>query len=152
MRRLGKESFRLLRGQRGFTLLEVVVAVGIIAFIGVGVVAALGSNYTSGRIHDEQVTARNLITACIEAVRAVPLTVEGGLPLAADYQDAVVDIALPPQYHVEITTKCTNNADDTESYSECTGNETFQKIIISVSREDGKHILSTCVFRSKRYE
>ncbi len=48
------------RGQRGIGLMEVLVAVAILGFIGASVVAALSTNYRATRITDEKVTAASL--------------------------------------------------------------------------------------------
>ena len=141
MRWLGKEIFRLFQGQKGFSLFEVMVAVGILGFIGAGVVLALDTNYRATRTLDEQVTATNLATAHIEAIRS--------LPYAATYPNASENITIPPQYSVVINTECSS---DSETYVPCTGsdNETFQLIKVCISREGGKPVLSICTYRTKR--
>ncbi len=139
MRRLGKEIFRLFQGQKGFSLFEVLVAVGILGFIGAGIVTALDTNYRATRILDEQVTATNLATAHIEAIRK--------LPYAASYPGAADNITIPTQYIVVIDTACSS---DGTTFGPCTGsdNETFQKIVVSIS-QGGKPVFSMCAFRTK---
>jgi len=141
MRRLGKGRFRLFRGQRGFTLIEVVVAVGILGFIGTGVVMALNTNSRATGILDEQVTATNLATAHIEAIRS--------LPYAPNYPNASENITIPSQYSVVINTECST---DSTTFYECTGsdNETFQKIVVFVFREGEEPVFSMCTYRTKR--
>ena len=141
MRWLGKEGLRLFRGQRGMSLLEVVIAVGILGLIGTGIVGALDTNYRADRTLDEQVTATNLAAAHIEAIRE--------LPFAATYPSVGDNITPPAQYSVVINTECSSDGD---TFSPCTGsaNETFQRIIISVSREGGKPVLSICAYRTKK--
>lgn len=132
-------KFRLIRDQRGIGLLEIIVAVGIIGLIGTAVIGGLETNYRSNRTLDERVTAINLSTAYIEAIR--------NLPYAANYPNAGNNITVPQQYTVTVTIGCSSNA---INFSPCTGteDETFQRITISVSRE-GKPVYSACAFRSK---
>ena len=140
MKLQGKEIIRLWRGQKGFTLLEAVLAVAILGFIGAGMVIALDTNYRSSRTLHEQVTATNLATAYVEAIRE--------LSYNATYPSAYDNISVPFQYSVVIDTQCSS---DGITFSDCTGsdNETFQKIIVKVERE-GRPILSKCSYRTKR--
>ncbi len=138
MGRLLKRKFKLFREQRGFTLIEVLVAVGILGFIGVAVIAALDTNSRAARTLDEQVVAVNLATAHLEAIRE--------LSYAATYPNAGDSITIPFQYSVDINTEFSSDGDTWGSYS---GNETLQKITVKVSRE-GKPVLSLCTYRTKR--
>lgn len=128
MKRPGKGIPGLLRGQGGFSLLEALIAVAILGFIGTGVVMGLDTNYRAGRVLDEQVKATNLVTAYIEAIRVLPYDNTGDHP----YSDAGADITLPPQYTVEIDAECSA---DGENFGPCTGsaNETLQLIRIKIS-------------------
>ena len=141
MRQLGKEILRLLQGQKGFSLFEVLVAVGILGFIGAGIITALDTNYRATSVLDDQVTATNLATAHIEAVR--------NLPYAPNYPNASDNITIPSQYSVVINTECST---DSTNFYECTGsdNETFQLIVVRVFREGEEPIFSMCSFRTKR--
>ncbi len=47
--------------------MEVMVAIGILGFIGAGVILGIDANSRAERTLDEQVTASNLATAYIEA-------------------------------------------------------------------------------------
>ncbi len=75
MRWLGKRSLRFCRGQKGLTLIEVVVAVGILSFIGTGVVLALGTNYRAARTLDEHVVAVDLASNHLEVIKDLPYAV-----------------------------------------------------------------------------
>ncbi len=138
MRRLGKGRFRLFRGQRGFTLMEVLVAVGILGFIGVAFMMALDTSYRGTSTLDEKIVGRTLVINYLEAIKSAPY--------ATTYPDVGDNITVPFQYSVVVNTECSS---DGENFSACTGGETLQEITIMVSRE-GRPVYSTCTYRSKR--
>ncbi|MFC2048541.1 hypothetical protein ACFLSK_03840 [Chloroflexota bacterium] len=140
MRWWGKERFRFLQRQAGFSLMEAVVAVGIISLIGIGIVAALDTNYRATRTLDEQVTAVNMVTAYLEAVREIPYS--------NDYSSAEDSISIPAQYHLDIDIEFSS---DGETFAPYTGaeDETFQRITVTVLREGSKPVLSVCTYRTK---
>ncbi len=144
MRRLGKERLRFLRGQRGFTLIEVLVAAAILAVIGVVLLNALDTNAKATRTLDEKVVATNLATAYFEAIKASPY--------AETYDDVVADITIPPQYLVNVDIQFSSDGDTTDgiTWVDNYTDETIQKIAIAVSREGGKSILTICTFKTKR--
>jgi len=140
MRWLGKGKLRFLRGQKGFTLIEVLVAAAILAAIGVGLLNALDTNAKATRQLDEKVVATNLATAYFEAIK--------DCEYAAEYpkdQPPLNSIIIPPQYDVFIGTDFSTDGGVTwGEYAE----NALQKIAISVSREGGRHILTICTFRA----
>ena len=137
-------KFPFLREQTGFSLIEVVVAVGILAAIGVVFLIALETNYKSDRTLDEKVTATNLATEYIEAIKQCQWA-----PTYPNPDCPLNGIMVPFQYIVTIDTECSS---DGETFGPCTGSEdeAFQKIIVRVSREGGKPVLSICAYRTKR--
>ncbi len=66
----GKESFRLLRGQRGFSLLEVLVGLAIFAAIGVALMSGLSTGYKSLAISQERTFAESLAQSQVEYIKA----------------------------------------------------------------------------------
>lgn len=138
LRALSQKAAAYLNDQRGFSLIEVLVAVGILGFIGVAVIAALDTNSRAARTLDEQVVAANLATAYLEVIKE--------FPYAATYPNAGDNITIPFQYSVVINTECSS---DGTTWASCSGSETLQKITVIVSRE-GKGVLSLCTYRTKR--
>ena len=128
-----------MRGQGGFTLIETVVAVVILGFIGTGVVLALDTNSRATRTLDEQVEGVNLATTHLEAIRELPFSTD-------NYSSARASIDIPSQYNVDIDVEYSWDGDNFGPY---TDNATLQKIIISVSREGGKPVFSMCTYKYK---
>lgn len=137
---LRKQILKLFREQRGLTLIEVVLALVVLSFVGTGILRAIETSSRSTQILDEKVVATNLATTHIEAIKE--------FPFAPTYPDAGDNISIPFQYSVTINTECSS---DGTNFSACTGSpsETFQKIVVAVSREGGA-VLSICAYRTKR--
>ncbi len=125
-------------GKSGFTLVEVLVALAIFSVIGVAFISALFASTRASGIVDEKTNARALITEHIEVIRL--------LPYAATYPSAGDNIAIPDQYSVVIETEGT---DDDITWQPSTGNETLQRIFVSVFRED-RLVMKICTFRTPR--
>ena len=160
MKWLGKVRLRFLRGQRGFTLIEILVAAAILAAIGVGLLNALDTNAKATRQLDEKVVATNLATAYFEAIKAMDYYTN-----VQDYldDDTITSITIPPQYDVNVDIDFSSESiiieDDVtqiiwvDEYLDGEGKErTIQRLAITVSRDDGKHILTICTFKTKRIE
>ena len=150
MRWLGKGKLRFLQGQKGLTLIEVLVAAAILGAIGVGLLNALDTNAKATRQLDEQVVATNLATAYLEAIKAAPY--------AETYDVVVAGITVPPQYTVNVDIQFSSDGDPNDGIDWFPkedvryDNDTLQKIAVIVSREGGKSILSICTFKTKRIE
>lgn len=140
MRRRLRGKIRILVGQWGFTLMEVLVAMAILAAFGTALLTALNTNARATRTLDEKVQASTLAAAYLEEIR--------NIPYAHSYPTVGATIYKPPQYTVTVEVQCSI---DGTTFRTCqlTADETFQKINVIVSRE-GRTVLSLCTYRSKR--
>lgn len=140
MRRLGKGRFRFFQGQRGLSLIEVLIAVAIFGAIGVVYAAALDTNSRATRTLDEQVVAVNLATSYLEAIKEAPYSSD-------NYSAAVVSIAIPPQYSVAINIQYSDNG---TAWVDTPNGQHLEKITITVSREGGKPVLSLATYKVEK--
>ena len=141
MKWLRKAGIKFLVGQRGFSLLESLIAVAILAAIGVTLANALDTNSRSIRIADDQKVAVNLITVYFEAIKDCEYSEEYPID-----QPPLNSIIIPPGYDVHIRTDFSTDAGVT--WGDYTENA-LQKITISISYAgDGKPVLSMCTFRT----
>lgn len=129
-----KRQFKFFRQQGGFTLLEVLVAVGILGVVATGFLTALNTNARATRGFEEQTVAANLASSYLETIK--------DSDYAADYTVAVAGITNPFQYDVNIDIKFSSDGINWDAPS-----GTLQKITVSVSRE-GRPVLSLCTFRT----
>lgn len=136
MRRLGKGRFRFFQGQRGLSLIEVLIAVAIFGAIGVVYAAALDTNSRATRTLDEQVVAVNLATSYLEAIKE--------LPYADNY---TTSIPIPPQYSVAINIQYSDNG---TAWVDTPNGQHLEKITITVSREGGKPVLSLATYKVEK--
>ena len=150
LRRNGSGFFR---GQRGFTLLETVLAVIIIGLIGMGVIKAIDTNARGSRVLDEKVQATNLVTAYLEGIRQLAYDATTN-----PYSSVNASITQPPQYSVAVNTAYGSSSDGVNIiwYStNLSGSLKLQRITISVYRTSGNQtgerlVLSNCTFRTTR--
>ncbi|MBI4283534.1 MAG: prepilin-type N-terminal cleavage/methylation domain-containing protein [Chloroflexi bacterium] len=138
----GRGRFRFWRSQSGFSLIEVLVTVAILAAIGVVFLKAVDANARATGVLDEKVQATNLVTSYLEAIRQMPYSDN-----ASPYSSVGDNITKPPQFSVAINVEYST---DGTSWVPTRTTEKLQKISISVSRTGGKLVLTTCTFRAKR--
>jgi len=152
MKWLRKAGIRFIVGQKGFTLLEVLIAVAILAAIGVVLLQGVGTFSGSYRISEEKAIAGNLAADYLEAIK--------GIVYADTYPNAGDNIVRPFQYDVAVNISFYDGY--TSWVDPSTGlrheeivwvdnytDQTLQKITVSVLRED-RSILTICTLRMKR--
>ena len=131
MRRLLRRGFTLLRGQKGVSLIEALVAVGLLAAIGGGVAYALFSGFHGSGTVNEYATAERLARTQLEDIRA------------ASYDDT-----LPLQYsEIDVPTDYSISIDVEEIDGDPQGG-VLQKITVTVSY-DGQTMIKLDAFKIK---
>ena len=139
----GKTGFGFLRGQKGFSLLENVVAVSILATIGVVFLGALFSGYRNIGILDEQQQAEALIRTQLEDIKSLPYDESGAYS---------VTVTPPPQYSINITTTaptCIGTADSCVPLEDLVGAPvtTIQEITVSIFHNN-KPVLAIACYKA----
>ena len=117
---------RWLAQERGFTMLEVIIALGILGFVGVAFLAAVGTSSRSTSILDEAARSEVLARQQIDEIK--------GLSYATSYPTPTPG-GLPAGYAISITT---TTKDDTNCAAEyltpgpdsC---NTLQEVTVSVT-------------------
>ena len=122
---------RLVSGQKGTTLIEVLIAIAILGMIAVPFLTALSTSSRALIIADERTTAESLIRSEIEYVRSQEYDATG------NYTD-IADADVPVGYNVSLS-NFTNLEDG------------LQKITITVER-DGEVVLITSTYKARYNE
>ncbi|MFC1900010.1 type II secretion system protein [Chloroflexota bacterium] len=131
---------QFLKGQKGFSLLEALVAVSILGVIGVILVSGLmGASRYSGILEEKHI-ARALIAECIENIRE--------LEYSDNYSSAISSINMSNQYSVVIYLEET---DDDITWYPSDGTKYLQRIEVSIYH--GNDLINKmCTFRARRTE
>ncbi len=145
MRWLGRARFRFLKGQRGLTLIEALVAAGILAAIGAVFMGAMFTGYKSVGVLDEQQQAETLARSQLEGIKNAPYSDLGSYPIS---------VSLPSQYSMSITVTpptCIGTADNCTPLEELLGYSvtTIQEITVSVYH-GSKPVLSVACYKVKQ--
>lgn len=144
MRQVVKGRPRPFRGQGGFSLIEVMVAVGVLAAIGVVFMLSMYTAYRNVGELDEKVQAEALARSQIEDIKNSDYLDSGVYPVTVD---------LPPQYSMVIDVGNPTCVRETEG-ANCTALETttLQEITVSVYRPtngEDRPIFSVACYKTK---
>lgn len=149
VRQVEKGRLRPFRGQSGFSLIEVLVAVGILAVIGVTFIAAMYTAHGSVGLLHEQSQAEALARSQLEYIKNSPYDESGEYPVTVD---------LPYQYGMSInvgTPTCVEVvSDNCSTVEEIVGDNvtTVQEITVTVFRTGGegdRPVFSVACYKSK---
>ena len=113
--------------KRGFTLIEVLVALGIFGFVGVGILAGLATGFRAQDANRVHVVGQNLARAVLEEIRFQDYENDD------DYSPFLVPV--PSGYSFTVTTDpyCTPEP--------CTPDDNLQRIVVTTLR-GGEAILT----------
>lgn len=127
---LRKGGSRLFRGQRGISLLEILVAVALVAVVAIAFLQALRSTSTSRSRYEGRVTASNLAQSQLEILKAAPYD-----SIAPYYDNVSAPAGVSSGYSISISTVATGN--------------TSQNITVTVNR-GGSSLLKLSTIKVNR--
>jgi len=139
VRWLVRANSKLFRGQMGVALIEGIVAVAILATIGVTFIGAIDTGYRGVRILDEKTQAEALIRSQLDAIKVSTYQDTGVYPVTVD---------VPNQYSVSIAVETL----DTETCVADGNCNTLQQITVIVSRTgsgEDRPVLSVSTYKVK---
>lgn len=86
-----------MKNEKGFSLIEVLIAIAVLGIIVVGFLGALGTGTKSAGITDERATAKNLAESQMEYVKNQPFNESSyaPAPLTGEYSGYLVTIDPP---------------------------------------------------------
>jgi type II secretory pathway pseudopilin PulG len=142
MTRLVKLLPGMLRGQRGLTLVENLVAAAILAAIGLVFMQALDAAHRNVEILDIQLRAEMLARSQLEDIKEAAYDVNGNYP---------VTVEMPPQFTMRMTVTsptCIGTADNCTSLDDLMGEPvtTIQEITVYVYHA-GEAVISVACYK-----
>lgn len=105
-----------MKDQKGFSLIEVAITIGLLGIIGVGILGALGTASKALFIADERETARNLAESQMEDLKQTVY--------ASSYNSTLI----PPEYAGYSATITTDNIASMAS--------NIQKVTVTIRHQD----------------
>lgn len=130
-----KRAEAAYRSQKGFSLMEMLIAIAILGAIGVTYISAYNTSNISIGILEQRTRGSSLAMEHVDIIREAEF--------ATDYTSAVSDITLPSQYERDIQLEYSSNGENwTDTYSD----QTLQRVVVVIS-QGGKPIFSICTFK-----
>jgi prepilin-type N-terminal cleavage/methylation domain-containing protein len=142
---------KLVTGQKGMTLIEVLIAIAILGMIAVPFLTALSTSSRGIIIADERTTAESLVRSEIEYVRSQEyynaswsynVTSTGSTPSVPGHPDWLVGHALPDN--------CKDYSLTVDASLIDGGDVGIQNITVTVKRDNDKLVLTTSTYNVAR--
>ena len=124
------------KSQKAFSLLESLIAIGILGVTGLAILNAVDTNTKTTGVLDERVTAMNLATSCIEVIRVADFNVSTS--------DITANITMQEHYDIDIAVECSS---DGVNFLTCNGTESLKRFSITVMHDEIP-VLSMCTFKT----
>lgn len=85
-----------MKSEKGFSLIEVMIAIGLLGIIGAGLIGALGTASKALFIADSRETAKNLAESQMESVKSQPYDTSeyAAAPIPAECGNYTADISV----------------------------------------------------------
>ncbi len=131
---------RLMKNEKGFSLIEVMIAIALLGIIGVAILGGLATASKAMFVADERATAESLARSQMEYVKN-----ELYIDYSEDSHDVYDEIMSPPAGYSIDSTAVPFNAGTGASYTETGGifdyDDGIQEIIVTV-KHDGITIIT----------
>jgi prepilin-type N-terminal cleavage/methylation domain-containing protein len=120
-----------MRGEKGFTLIEVIIALALLGVVAVAILSGLSTGSRAIFVADERATAESLARSQMEYVKEQPYDATNNPPLYAVLPN------IPENYQIDVT------AVRLDPKGNGTGNDDgIQKITVTVGHHDKPEVIT----------